>query len=45
MCACSCPQEHKLIRNQSISKLPELSEAAEQEKGNGHVFALCTMAD
>lgn len=26
-------EENKLIRNQSISKLPELSEAAEQEKG------------
>lgn len=26
-------EEHKLMRNQSISKLPELSEAAEQEKG------------
>lgn len=25
--------EHKLMRNQSISKLPDLSEAAEQEKG------------
>uniref|UniRef100_A0A3B3ZD63 Uncharacterized protein n=1 Tax=Periophthalmus magnuspinnatus TaxID=409849 RepID=A0A3B3ZD63_9GOBI len=30
-------EEHKLMRNQSISKLPELSEAAEQEKGNSHV--------
>ena len=30
-----CVKEHKLMRNQSIvgSKLPELSETSEQEKG------------
>ncbi|KAK7913330.1 hypothetical protein WMY93_013541 [Mugilogobius chulae] len=28
--------EHKLMRNQSIAKLPDLSEAAEQEKGKSH---------
>lgn len=39
---CVCEQEHKMMRNQSIvgSKLPELSEAAEQEKGNG-----CSLED
>uniref|UniRef100_A0AAQ4QJS3 Murine retrovirus integration site 1 homolog n=1 Tax=Gasterosteus aculeatus aculeatus TaxID=481459 RepID=A0AAQ4QJS3_GASAC len=40
LCVCVfvlvCVQEHKLMRNQSIagSKLPDLSEAAEQERGN-----------
>lgn len=33
---CLCVQEHKLMRNQSIggSKLPDLSETVEQEKGD-----------
>lgn len=33
---CLCIQEHKLMRNQSVggSKLPDLSETAEQEKGD-----------
>lgn len=38
-----CVQEHKLIRNQSIggSKLPDLSETSEQEKGNSPSLAFC----
>lgn len=40
---CLCIQDHKLLRNQSIvgSKLPDLSEAAEQEKGDSLCLASC----
>lgn len=43
-CVCLCVQEHKLIRNQSVvgSKLPDLSEAAEQEKGNSPRLPSCS---
>lgn len=38
-----CVQEHKLMRNQSMagSKLADLSEASEQEKGNSHHMTSC----
>ncbi|XP_033840725.1 inositol 1,4,5-triphosphate receptor associated 1 isoform X2 [Periophthalmus magnuspinnatus] len=38
-------EEHKLMRNQSISKLPELSEAAEQEKGGPPVSPTVNSGD
>uniref|UniRef100_A0A3B4FMV4 Murine retrovirus integration site 1 homolog n=1 Tax=Pundamilia nyererei TaxID=303518 RepID=A0A3B4FMV4_9CICH len=40
---CFLSHEHKLMRNQSIvgSKLPELSEAAEQEKGDAPCLPSC----
>lgn len=37
--------EHKLMRNQSISKLPDLSEAAEQEKGGPPVSPTTNSGD
>ncbi|XP_072321230.1 uncharacterized protein [Eucyclogobius newberryi] len=38
-------EEHKLMRNQSITKLPELSESAEQEKGGPPTSPTVTICD
>lgn len=42
VCVCLAIKDHKLMRNQSIagSTLPDLSEAAEQEKGESFFFPL-----
>ncbi len=48
MCVYVWTQEHKLLRNQSMAgpKLPDLSEVAEQEKGNSPIFpfSVCKIA-
>lgn len=47
VCVCLAIKEHKLIRNQSVagSTLPDLSEAAEQEKGESFFYSLWSTQD